>query len=336
MLFKQMHLRHHSSDTHRLFTRITIAGAFLSIALISLAPPSGFAASKEHKPAPFDSGATVEDMQGQPLNLEQQLGQKPLYLKFWASWCQPCLKEMPQLQQAYKQYGQDVDFYAININLSESDTAIKQVIKKYQLDVPVAKDVDGKLAASLAFVGTPYHILINKDGQIVHSGHEADTALEHKLAMLAQNKTLKAQPQALAPKQVLKKDTPSVQPLNNNAAAKQAIYFSSTWCDWYLKDSRPATSTACIEGQKTVNNLQQKYPGIDWRIVVSHMWTADADVEAYRELYDIKSPIAIDKNGQAFIDYGVRSMPTLVLLKDGKVIAKQSSVNQFEAALAKL
>lgn len=57
---------------------------------------------------------TVYDKEGNAVELSDFRG-KPTVLNFWASWCNPCRKEMPDFDEAYKKYGDEVNFVMINM-----------------------------------------------------------------------------------------------------------------------------------------------------------------------------------------------------------------------------
>lgn len=60
--------------------------------------------------------------EGDELKLSDLAG-KPVVLNFWAEWCPPCIAEMPLLEQAYKDYGEDVQFLTINLEQGRMDPA---------------------------------------------------------------------------------------------------------------------------------------------------------------------------------------------------------------------
>ena len=124
---------------------------------------------------------------GDTITISDLLRDKPVYLKFWASWCKPCLEQMPHLQHTQEQWGDKVNVIAINIDMNETKEDIQAVRQKYGLTMPIIKDTEWHLAKHSQFIGTPYHVLLNKQGDIVHKGHNASEALDQKISVLAKS-----------------------------------------------------------------------------------------------------------------------------------------------------
>lgn len=246
---------------------------------------------------------------------------KPLYVKLWASWCKPCLEQMPHFQKLYQQYGDKVNFVAVNIDINEKSAEIAAVIARFDLSMPVWLDVESRLAVALGLVGTPYSVLINSKGEQVYSSHESDALLDGFLQRLAKGQQL-----------------PAANTATLNAAAQQqllqpyltgehSLFFTATWCDWYLADSRPLMSEACSTAQKSLPQLAAKLPGPPLKVIVNHLWTDDKAVTEFKQKYQLKLPVNIDEHGVLFRQFNVRRLPVLIQIKDGKVLSTTTDFN---------
>ena len=115
---------------------------------------------------------TVEDMpliglvNTQDTSFQKLRGQW-LYVDFWASWCGPCKKSFPfmnQLQNAFK--NKNVKVIAISVDDTE-DAALK-FLKYNETNFSVYHDPKGKLAEKFKVPGMPSSYLINPKGEIVY------------------------------------------------------------------------------------------------------------------------------------------------------------------------
>lgn len=249
-------------------------------------------------------------LNGQPLVLKPG----PLYLKFWASWCQPCNQQMPHFQHSFTQYGDKIQHISINLGLNETPDAIAHTLSRHDVTIPTLVDSSGELAHAAKLKGTPLHLLIDTDGRIIHSGHDADTELDNKLALLARRESGQLDTITLT-------DAGPSQ-FRIDTQKKQWLFFTASWCHWYLKTSRPEQSKNCIQGQNAFNQLAKK--AVPAQVVLSHLWTEDKDLLEYKDKFTIQSPMAIDKNNHAFIAYKIRQLPTLILIDKGKEVLRMT------------
>ncbi|MCW9014758.1 MAG: TlpA family protein disulfide reductase [Gammaproteobacteria bacterium] len=90
---------------------------------------------------------------------------KIVYLDFWASWCKPCKKSFPWLNEIkylYKDQGLEV----LAINLDKDRAAANKFLQQMPANFPVAFDANGKSAASFQVTGMPSSYLIDRKGFI--------------------------------------------------------------------------------------------------------------------------------------------------------------------------
>jgi peroxiredoxin len=115
------------------------------------------------------------DLEGQPIDLKQHIGKEMILLDFWATWCGPCVRAMPDVDAVAKKYAdRGLVFYAVNVG--EEPQAVKEFLKANELEVPVAMDPDGAISESYQVQGIPQTVLIGKDGrvQVVHVGFSSE------------------------------------------------------------------------------------------------------------------------------------------------------------------
>jgi thiol-disulfide isomerase/thioredoxin len=130
---------------------------------------------------------TVYDEDGQEVKLEDFSGQ-PVVINCWASWCMPCMVEMPYFQAAYEAYGDDVAFLMVDMNAYGNDTkeAAQKAIEEGGYTFPVYYDDDASLALAYSISATPSSIFVDKEGQLVayHTGTLSEEKLETYLLAL--------------------------------------------------------------------------------------------------------------------------------------------------------
>ena len=92
---------------------------------------------------------------------------KVAVINFWATWCVPCVKEIPNLNQAYAKHQQD-GLIIIGVNYQQNRERVLRFLKKAPISYPVALDEDGSFAKRFGVSALPVSIMINREGLIVH------------------------------------------------------------------------------------------------------------------------------------------------------------------------
>lgn len=114
-------------------------------------------------------GATLNDPQGLPQALAQW-GGRPLLINFWASWCAPCLEEMPQLDASARKQGTD-GLQIVGVALDRADNVrafVREHPTHYPLLIADERVRDTLPALGNAAQGIPFSILIDAKGHVQH------------------------------------------------------------------------------------------------------------------------------------------------------------------------
>lgn len=108
-----------------------------------------------------------------------------LLIDFWASWCGPCMQELPNVIACYKKY-HGMGFDVVGVSLDDDSNAWKKAIKTHQIPWPQMSDLAGWQSSAVAiysFSGIPHTVLLNPKGIIIANDLRGN-ALDTKLAEL--------------------------------------------------------------------------------------------------------------------------------------------------------
>jgi peroxiredoxin len=283
-----------------------------------------------NKPAPV---ALLKTIDGDTIDIGQVYGKKPVYLKFWATWCTPCRQQMPAFQSRFEKLGHKIQVVAVNIGLSDDIDSIRAVRKKYGLTMPIVMD-DGRLARLFNLKVTPQHVLIGRDARFAYVGHAENKNLDAAIQRVldqppSSNPTVQ---QSIAERTYKIGDVVDGLTVTTTEGAKasllasgsgrlRGIMFFSSWCEWYLEKSRPSTAKACVRTREAVARLAAKDNGVDWIGIAGGPWSTAQDLADYRSSHNVRIPLALDSSDSLFRAFGIRDIPTIVLIdSNGKIV----------------
>jgi len=95
--------------------------------------PSSLPAEKQETLGSKDYKWTVTDRSGNVVSLGSFEG-KPIFLNFWATWCPPCIAEMPDIQDLYDNYGDQVAFLLVT---DEEPSKVQAFMERKAFDMPI-------------------------------------------------------------------------------------------------------------------------------------------------------------------------------------------------------
>ena len=122
------------------------------------------------------------DLDGKPVTLESLAG-KVVVLDFWATWCGPCRKSLPNLEKVYQRYKDNpkVVFFAVSVDEPKTDN--KVLVKTFEdlkVSVPILRDPK-QTASALQFTGIPTLFMIGEDGVVQHCEIGGDPRIAEEL-----------------------------------------------------------------------------------------------------------------------------------------------------------
>ena len=117
---------------------------------------------------------TVYDADGNEVHLSDYHG-KPVILNFWASCCGPCKSELPDFEDSFKEYGDQIQFMMINLTDGTKETmeSASALIEEQGYTFPVFYDTTYDAAGQYVSTGIPITYFIDAEGNFVAYGQGA-------------------------------------------------------------------------------------------------------------------------------------------------------------------
>ena len=141
----------------------------LVTALTSCSDPEAATTTQENTEAPASLAPdfTVYDIDGNEVKLSDYLG-TPVVLNFWASWCPPCKAELPDFEEKYLAYGDEVQFLMVNLADGTRETVenASDFIAQEGYTFPVFYDSKSVAAIEYKVRSIPATYFIDADGCI--------------------------------------------------------------------------------------------------------------------------------------------------------------------------
>lgn len=142
-------------------TRTTVGSFFIRLTSF---PPSALDKNEQVLIGNSARNWTVYDFSGNQVNFSD-LNSKPVFINFWATWCPPCVAELPGIQEIYEQYKERVNFILVT---NEDEEIVKTFLKNHQYEnMPVYFAANTPVEFSTNSI--PASFVLSRDGRIVLS-----------------------------------------------------------------------------------------------------------------------------------------------------------------------
>jgi len=106
----------------------------------------------------------LKDLNGHLVHLKDYRG-KVVLLNFWATWCMPCLVEMPSMEKLYNKFKND-DFVILAVDMQEDSETVKKFKERFKLSFPILLDEEGVVATYYGVRGIPATYFIDREGYL--------------------------------------------------------------------------------------------------------------------------------------------------------------------------
>lgn len=129
-------------------------------------PPAGVRVARRGEPVP---ALRLPALDGRSVALPQAYAGRPLLINVWASWCGPCIEEMPALQRFAARQGAD-GVQVVGIALDEAE-AVRAFLQRVPVSYPILLDTPGPADAGVRLGNRkgvlPYSVLVSADGRLL-------------------------------------------------------------------------------------------------------------------------------------------------------------------------
>ncbi len=113
---------------------------------------------------------TLQNLDGERITLSKELEKGPVLLDFWATWCKPCLKELPHVNEIDKKYSEKgLKVLTITIDNAKGKSRVKPLVKGKKFDFEVLYDTDSEVMKLFGGKYPPLTVLIDQSGEIVYT-----------------------------------------------------------------------------------------------------------------------------------------------------------------------
>jgi thiol-disulfide isomerase/thioredoxin len=114
--------------------------------------------------------AALEKLDGTKVDLADYYGKQPVFIEFWASWCENCKALEPAIKSAVGKYGSKMKFVGVAVTVNQSLARVKAYVAQYKLPMEMLWDVNGKATGAFEVPATSYIVIINKEGKVAYGG----------------------------------------------------------------------------------------------------------------------------------------------------------------------
>ena len=130
---------------------------------------------------------TVNDLDGKPVDLGQYIGKRPVFLEFWATWCEQCEALLPRLRAAQAAYGSQVEFIGVNVTVNQSPERVRKYLQAHQPGFRPLYDDEGTSIRAFQVPATSYVVILDRTGKVAYTGTGGSQEFDSVLRQVTRN-----------------------------------------------------------------------------------------------------------------------------------------------------
>jgi peroxiredoxin len=149
----------------------------IGLACLLLAAPAATPATAQEAGLAVGAKApvvTVKDLDGNPVSLDQFIGKQPLFLEWWATWCEQCEALLPRVRAAHAEVGDKVAFFGINVAVNQSPERVRRFVESSKPPFRTLYDAEGESTRAYAAPTTSYVVIVDRAGRVAYTGTGGD------------------------------------------------------------------------------------------------------------------------------------------------------------------
>ena len=152
---------------------LTTLGVTLALTILVIPPRSASAQKRGEVGIALGERpelVTIEDLDGNPLELSDYVGERPLLIEFYARWCENCEALLPQMMDVYARYRDRSEFLAISVAVSQSPRSVKRALADHPIDYATVWDEGGRAVRAFLAPATSYIVVLDRQGVVTYTG----------------------------------------------------------------------------------------------------------------------------------------------------------------------
>jgi thiol-disulfide isomerase/thioredoxin len=130
---------------------------------------------------------TIPDLDGKAVDLGQYIGKRPVFLEFWATWCELCEELLPRVRAAKAAYGNQVEFLGVNVTVNQTRERVRRYLDKHQPPFRTLYDEEGTSTRAYEAPATSYVVIVDRSGKIAYTGSGGAQDFDAVLRRITQN-----------------------------------------------------------------------------------------------------------------------------------------------------